>query len=166
MVRPWRWLHGSQSSMPSHSTSPTRNRLPSSSLRSIPRVATFRRDSAAVSSMPFSSASASSASVAISVSSRSRSGWVPGPSKKFRSPLSPRPGTARTRGTGFGSTSGSGEMLISTTCPARFASTAVRLPAAPTRKRSGVSGYAASPWRCSAVSSACRLGSPARGGPA
>src|SRR2546427_622703 len=42
-VRDSRWEHGSQSSTPSHSTSPMRNRLPTSSLMSMPRVSTLRR---------------------------------------------------------------------------------------------------------------------------
>ncbi len=74
LVRPWRWAQGSQSSTPRHSTPPTRNRRPTSALTSIPRVATFRRDSAAESTIPCSAVNASSASDAINVRSCSRFG--------------------------------------------------------------------------------------------
>ena len=45
-MRRWRCAHGSHSRRPTHSTSPTLKRRPTSALRSMPRVTTLRRASA------------------------------------------------------------------------------------------------------------------------
>ena len=77
-----RYWQGSQSRVPSHSTSPIRNRRPTSAFTSIPRVVTLRRLSPGASAIPCSSASRSSSSAAISVICRSGAGTgrvVPGP---------------------------------------------------------------------------------------
>src|SRR5207342_730827 len=63
-----RCAHGSHSSTPRQRTAPTVNSRPTGMLRSIPRVSTWRRESAAESRIPVSDSSPSSASAAMSVS--------------------------------------------------------------------------------------------------
>src|SRR5215469_3807641 len=99
-----RCWHGSQSSTPMHSTSPTRNRLPTRSLSRTPRTTTWRRACAPV------SPTSSSASASISVSAWP--GFAPS-AAKCRSPRSPLPATAATAATGL--TASPGPILISST---------------------------------------------------
>src|SRR5215470_926231 len=98
--RPWRCVHGSHSSTPSATTSPTRNRLPTRSFRATPRVVRLRRVSPGCSSITCSRASRSSDSASTSVSSSPRcdSSHSPGLSS-FRSPRMPMPLTSSTAGT-------------------------------------------------------------------